>query len=560
MDSLLLSTNNYNHSTLNDTFLKRVYNYYYMKGHIPIIIDKCSYIFINIFLIFFINIITNCIDYNAIYKFGMENNTLTGVEYTMNKDIVSIFNFINFKYIIPKSPYLVICLSIYFIYLICMIINCINEIKLVLEMKTIYKNKFNIKTSELEYISWNKVVDKLRSVYSDPNINIYTVSNRILRKENILINIYKYKLPDLPAISKLLEWNFIFCFVDTLFSGNENDSISADTLIINKVKYRNKVKNRCILVGFINLISIPFVLYIVVIYMLIKDGEQFYNNPELSFNKQINVCGYWKLRYYNELIHLFDKRIYKIKEVLNKINDFHNDNLKSKELLLRLVSFILSSIFIILIVLSFYNDKILLGCSFIGNISILWIIGMLGTILAINRKFIFNSSNKLNNYHDEEEILFTTLKEYIPIINPVFFEYKNRKKLLKIMNKMYCSKIYFIFIELIYICISPYYLYKWYYNCDKYIDAIVDNLENHFILGKIVDKSNMTNINYLSTNSHCYYSYTNFIKNNPEWKYNMVRYNELNTRVNLNEESFLWSNSQNEIINDSHFELNNSYL
>ena len=100
MDSILLSTNNYNPKSLTDNFLKRVYNYYYMKGNIPIIIDKCSYIFINIFLIFFINIITNCIDYNAIYKFGTENHTLTDIEPRINKDIVSIFNFINFKYII----------------------------------------------------------------------------------------------------------------------------------------------------------------------------------------------------------------------------------------------------------------------------------------------------------------------------------------------------------------------------------------------------------------------------------------------------------------------------
>ena len=47
MDSLLLSTNYYNPEVLNDNFLKRVYNYYYMKGHIPIIVEKCSYILIN---------------------------------------------------------------------------------------------------------------------------------------------------------------------------------------------------------------------------------------------------------------------------------------------------------------------------------------------------------------------------------------------------------------------------------------------------------------------------------------------------------------------------------
>tara|TARA_Y100000817_G_C16428175_1_gene355126 strand:- start:152 stop:499 length:348 start_codon:yes stop_codon:yes gene_type:complete len=115
-----------------------------------------------------------------------------------------------------------------------------------------------------------------------------------------------------------------------------------------------------------------------------------------------------------------------------------------------------------------------------------------------------------------------------------------------------------MFVELSHICLAPYYLYKWYHNCDKYIDCIVDNLEEHFIMGKILNKSNMTNVRNLSINSHCYYSYVNFIEHNPEWKTNMMKYNDLN--LNLKENSFLWSNTENEAINNSTFELNHSFL
>jgi hypothetical protein len=323
MDSLLLSTNYYNPDILNDNFLKRVYNYYYMKGHIPIIVEKCSYILINLFLIFFINIITNCIDYKGLYNFE-RNITILSDTNTKNNNILS---YINLNYIFPKNIYLVICLVIYFLYLVCMIINCINEIKLVLEMRDIYREKFNIMNNELEYISWNRVVEKLKLVYNDPNINIYTVTNRILKKENIIINLYKSNLKHLPSISKLLEWNFIFCFISPLFNNN------SDIIVDNKEKFRNRVRNRCILVCIINFISIPFILYIVVIYMLIKDGEQFYNNPELSFDKQLKVNGFWKLRYYNELNHLYDIRTFKIKSICNKINTFHSNHLKTKEII-----------------------------------------------------------------------------------------------------------------------------------------------------------------------------------------------------------------------------------
>lgn len=548
MDSLLLSTNYYNPDILNDNFLKRVYNYYYMKGHIPIIVEKCSYILINLFLIFFINIITNCIDYKGLYNFE-RNITILSDTNTKNNNILS---YINLNYIFPKNIYLVICLVIYFLYLVCMIINCINEIKLVLEMRDIYREKFNIMNNELEYISWNRVVEKLKLVYNDPNINIYTVTNRILKKENIIINLYKSNLKHLPSISKLLEWNFIFCFISPLFNNN------SDIIVDNKEKFRNRVRNRCILVCIINFISIPFILYIVVIYMLIKDGEQFYNNPELSFDKQLKVNGFWKLRYYNELNHLYDIRTFKIKSICNKINTFHSNHLKTKEIILRFINFVLSSVFIILVLFSFVNDKILTEGIIIGNKTTLWVIGVLGALLAVNRKFITFSYNNRNNYHKEENALFIELKEILPIINPNFFEFKNRKKLIKIMNKMYCYKIYFMLIELIHICLAPYYLYKWYHYCDKYIDCIVDNLEEHFIMGKILNKSNMTNVRNLSSNSHCYYSYINFIENNPEWKNNLMKYNDLD--INLKENSFLWSNTENEAINNSTFSLNHSFL
>ena len=71
-------------------------------------------------------------------------------------------------------------------------------------------------------------------------------------------------------------------------------------------------------------------------------------------------------------------------------------------------------------------------------------------------------------------------------------------------------------------------------------------------------KWNTQILRILSSNSHCYYSYVNFIENNPEWKTNLMKYNDLT--LNLKENSFLWSNSENDAINTSTFELNHSFL
>lgn len=548
MNSLILQSNNYDPNNINDIFLKRVYNYYYMKGYIPIIVDKCSYILINIFLIIFINFLTNCVNYSAISQIDKNNinqkqyylheYTRSSINYTNTSyhdhksNHIYLKDYINFNHLIPTNKYLLICLVIYFIYMFCMILRSINEIKLVLEMKTIFTDKFKISNNELEYISWNKVVEKIKLNYNNPNLNNYTISNRILRKENLFIHLYKNNLTYLPNISKLLEWNFSFCIIQPLF--NNKDEI----LNTNKNTLIKRVKDRCILVSIINVISLPFVLYIVVIYMLIRDGEEIYNNPELSFNKQLNIRGFWKLRYYNELNHEYDIRAYKIKEVCDKINIHHNANNKTIEIILRFVNFVLSSIFILLISLTLINDTLLTNGIIIGDKTTLWTIGILGAVLTISHNFINLSYNKRNDYHNEESLLFKKLQDYVPIINPIFYDFKNRKTLLKIMNSMFCSKMTFLFMEIINICLSPYYLYKWYYYCDHYIDVIVNNLENHYITGNILGKSNITNLNYLTTEPHCFFSYLNFLNNNPKWKNNIIDKNNLNVST-----SFIWNNN-----------------
>ena len=572
MDSLILESNYYDPQNINDIFLKRVYNYYYMKGYIPIIVDKITYILINLFLIIFINFLTNCVNYGKISQidkniitnnwfkllnYGLNRNNIDNnidnnisfgnVSFSNNSDNsnnnvpnhhtiqnhIYIRDYIDFSNLFPTNKYLLICLTIYFIYMFCMILRSINEIKLVLEMKTIFTEKFKISNSELEYISWNKVVDKIKLKYNNPNLNNYTISNRILRKENLIIHLYKNNLNYLPNISKLLEWNFSFCIIQPLFNNR------GEILNTNKQNLKRRIKDRCILVGIINILSLPFVLYIVIIYMLIRDGEEIYNNPELSFNKQLNIKGFWKLRYYNELNHEYDRRAYKIKEVCDKINTYHNANNKTIEIILRFVNFVLSSIFILLVILSLINDTLLTNGIIIGDKTTLWVIGILGAILTISHNFINLSYNKRNDYHNEEALLFTKMQKYVPIINPVFYEFKNRKNLLKIMNSMFCSKMMFLYMEIVNICLSPYYLYKWFQHSHKYIDILIDNLENHYITGNILDKSNITNLNYLTTEPHCYFSYLNFLENNPKWQNNILDENKNNDDTN----SFIWNNN-----------------
>ena len=541
-ESLIIKNN-----TPNDLFLKRVYNYYYMKGYIPITIDKITYLLINYFLIFFVNFLTNCIDYKGLMYF---------------KKNEKIINYIHIENIFPTNYYLIICLFVFIIYCICLTINTINEIKIVFKMRNIFKDKLNISNNELEYISWFEVVNRIKRAYSDPNLNEYTIASKILRKENIIINLYKNKFKYLPKIGKLIEWNFIFSIIDPLFNNYfeiTNETIQRDT-------YIKKVKKRCKLVLLINLVSMPFVLYIVIIYLLINYAEQFYNNPESSFTTFWNIKGYWKLRYYNELNHSYDLRSNKIKISYDKINKFHsNINLKSKEIVLRFINFVLGSIFVLLLILSILNENILMHGILFNNKTILWFMGILGGILAVNRNFI-NSSFKKNIYHQEENLLFEDLKKNLPIINPNYFEFENRKKCIKLLNNLQYTNIYFIFSEIINICLSPLYIYKWLKNINIICEHILNNLEDHIILGFVNKKCIFTNINYLENEPHSYYSFIDFINHNPKWNHNIPNFESIRNNISLylfNWDDDIWNENNIININDSFINIesnNNNHI
>ena len=103
MNSLALSTSLIIEdlpSTPNDIYLKKIYYYYYKKGYKNIITESITNLLINYFLLFFINFITNCIDYD-----GLINIDFNDSQNHSFFDYVSIGNWF------PSNVYLIICFS-----------------------------------------------------------------------------------------------------------------------------------------------------------------------------------------------------------------------------------------------------------------------------------------------------------------------------------------------------------------------------------------------------------------------------------------------------------------
>ena len=485
----------------NNIFLHRIYDYYYRKGFDKILTERIKSLLIHYFLLFFILFLTNCIDYKAIYYFDDNSNGNT-----------HITEFININNWFPKNLYFKLCLITYLIYIICHSINTIVSIRNAWGIRKIYIEKLGINHNEFDKYKWNDIVQKIIDKYPDPNLQINTINSRICIKDNIIINFLRSKLIEFPVSSVILEWNMIYCFINSLFDKDSNETKITD---ISLNEYIKKVKSRLIIVFIINLISLPFTLYIFFIYTLINYGEKIYNDTDLLTNRICAISGYWRMRYYNELPHHYDERQDYITKEVNKLLSVRRYTVLN--IILKLINFVLASIFITIIIISLLNEKMLTESYIYGNRSLLWGLGIITTLILLIRKNTM--IHKMNN--DERKFHLEKLSKKIRSLYPDYFngERETWNDFIKLFSTIYQYQINFIILELMYIILSPWYIYKWYTKFDyELADKIKTMITSNYIMGYVCERSVFTNYNLIKKDPHLYYSVIEFYKKNPEWK------------------------------------------
>ena len=165
-----------------------------------------------------------------------------------------------------------------------------------------------------------------------------------------------------------MEWNIHYCILHKFFDKSEE----GDTIVETKIK---NIYYRLRVISIINFIFMPFILIFVIFYNIFNYGEEFYNKPTLLTTRVFTKKAKWKYKYYNELPHDFENRISSSLNNCNKYtSQFKNDYISG---ISKLIVFICSSFFIILVVLTLINDKILIYITIFNNKYILWLISIL---------------------------------------------------------------------------------------------------------------------------------------------------------------------------------------
>jgi len=509
---------------ISDTDLKKIYKYHFYRGYHNIILLELVNLCSTLFMVFFILILVKCIDYE-------------GLGAITKGDDNYLWDYIELRNIIEPT-FLNICFIIIFsLYILLRLITLIDDIKGYSEIKDFIKRKLDLGTYDIKNMEWLEIVNRLEDTFG---IGIYQVQSRILRTENIMITIFDSGLNKF-VFSKLMEWNITYGIFNTVqkyfnlddiiiknyleeseFLEDNNEKVEKQKL---KFKNKEKIIKECsrnfIILAFITFLFMPFLFIYVLFFSFLKYGERYYHNPVKITYRQWSINSYWKMRYYNELTSDLDVRT----DISSKYAKEYLNSHKSKIIqnIIKFLVLITSSLFMILLFLSVYNENLLLNLNITPHRHILWYLGILASIIAIGRSVIKNNTTRLNKIEKADSL--KKLLIYNPFLRNINGSNKQEIEQNRVseIKKTYIYQLHTLFKECFSVLIVPCCLI---YICN-YMYSIINTLENNLyydeVLGFIAKDSHFR-ILRKDSNNKSLLSFKEFRRKYPDWGANIEIY------------------------------------
>lgn len=374
-----------------DNFFKEFYRFYCNKGIMPTVLSEiCSVLSLG-FSIGFSVYLFEFIDWNAVVQCSDEESC-----HALNEQFIS-----NPFHHTPKFTSFLIAL--YFLLFLSVwlwrVWGAAKVIEQSIAMSNFYRDKLNISDSELENLEWPVVIERLIfshragnvQILPKPDMTVNDVVLRIMRSENYLIalinrNCLHMFLPwwlspfftESLLFTTSMEWSISYCVLAHLF--DDEYRLSPEFLDdVDSMKFRFQI------VGLIQLIMLPFTLIFVVVYFLMENFQQFHSNRAYLGPRQWTPLARWEFREFNELPHLFEKRLNQAYEpAMNYLNSFVNIYVS---IVAEFVTFVSGSILAVLIIVSFISEGALLYIH-IADRNLLWYLGVFSACFAASRACI----------------------------------------------------------------------------------------------------------------------------------------------------------------------------
>jgi len=316
------------------------------------------------------------------------------------------------------------------------------DIRRLRNLQHFYRHLLEIPDSDMQTVSWQEVVNKLMRLRDSNPSNVsgikekhrrfigsqskrkmdaHDIANRLMRRDNYLIALFNkdildFTLPvpflrDRQLFSRFLEWTLNYCVLDFVFNerGQVRSLFLKDT---HRSKLSQALKNRFLIAGFINIIFAPILVLFLLLLYFFRYSNEFQRNPSQIGSRQYTPYAEWKFREFNELWHLFERRINMSYPFASRyVDQFPKDKAVQ---IARFLAFVTGALASVLALASVIDPESFLAFEITPERTVLFYLGVFGSIWAVARgaipeeNLVFDPEYALSNVTEYTHYMPTT--------------------------------------------------------------------------------------------------------------------------------------------------------
>ncbi|KAJ5929503.1 Autophagy-related protein 9 [Penicillium verhagenii] len=375
-----------------DNFLKDVYIYFLGNGFWSIILSRTLNLLTFAFVVGFSTFLTNCVNYHKVRgSKSLDEILVPQCTSQMSGSTLFLLWLFSFFWIGKLFQYLL-------------------DIRRLQHMHDFYYHLLGVSDGEVQTIAWQEVVSRLMTLrdsnpstaaavsakhrrfmgsQSKQRMDAHDIANRLMRKENYMIALVNKDILDLTLpipflrnrqlFSRTLEWNLNLCIMDYVF----NEQGQLRTLFLKDTHRRalsDGLRRRFIFAGIMNIFVAPFIVVYFLMHYFFRYFNEFKKNPGQIGSRQYTPLAEWKFREFNELWHLFERRINMSYPFASRyIDQFPKDKTVQ---VARFVAFISGALASVLALASVVDPELFLGFEITPDRTVLFYLGIFGTVWA----------------------------------------------------------------------------------------------------------------------------------------------------------------------------------
>lgn len=345
----------------------------------------------------------------------------------------------------------------YSFYFIWKSVQLFFEMRRLLHIRDFFVHLLEIPEQDMQTISWQDVVARLMALrdhnpktaanippklrgylgsQSKERLDAHDIANRLMRQDNYLIALINKDILDLSLplpflrnrqlLSTTMIWYLQYSILDMAF--NRLGQVTQDFLRADRRGVLSqKLKQRFIFAGIMNLMLTPFVLaYVLVVsfftyynvshllsrlpYLLTDLWQEYQKDPKMAAARKYTALAEWKFREFNEVQHMFYERLHMSYPFATRYLDQFPK--RATEEVARSIAFMSGAITAVLAVLTIFDSELFLGFEITKDRTVLFYLGIFGAIWAMTRGIVSEETTVFNPEYAMRNVIEYT--HYMP--------------------------------------------------------------------------------------------------------------------------------------------------